>query len=58
MKAHIKMLKKSIELFLLGVVVLFALFNLILILSAVYESALYRTPLMNNLNYIFNYFYF
>lgn len=57
MRTHLKMLRKSIQIFLLGSVMLFALFNLLLVLSACYESSLYRTPLLAELAYIFSYFY-
>lgn len=57
MRTHLKMLRKSIQIFLLGSVMLFALFNLLLILSACYESSLYRTSLLTELSYIFSYFY-
>lgn len=57
MKQHLLMLRKSVQIFLVGAAALFALFNLLLVLSACYESSLYRTPLLAELTYIFSYFY-
>lgn len=57
MKEHLLMIKKSVQIFLIGATTLFTLFNLLLVLSAIYESSLYRTPLLAELAYIFTYFY-